>query len=255
MLYQMQNSVGGHYFECITYRDFRFVPHLHRHHELVEVLEGDLLVTVNGREILLGAGEYAFIPSHAIHAYNTPTASLCKVCVFSEDLVPSFSSEMRKKRIDRFVFRARPAVAALADEAIFADADEVNPLLRKGALYALAGEMLPQLTFSDAASADLALSERIIRYTADHFADNVTLATMAQALGYDEHYLSRVFHRIIPMHFSAYVNLLRVDAARELLKNRELTLSEVAMESGFGSIRSFNRVFLGLTGKRPSECR
>jgi AraC-like DNA-binding protein len=255
MIYQIHKPGIDHYFECITYENFRFLPHLHRHHELVQVLDGSLLVTVNGREQIVSAGDYAFVPSHAIHAYQSPSHSLCKVCVFSEDLIPAFSSEMRKKRVEDFTFRCRPCVAALADEAIFTDESGVNLLLRKGALYALAGEMQSQLTFSDAASTDLALTERIIRYATEHFADNITLGTMALALGYDEHYLSRIFHRIIPMHFSAYINLLRVDAARELLERSNLTLAEIAMESGFGSIRSFNRVFLKVTGKRPRDCR
>jgi transcriptional regulator GlxA family with amidase domain len=55
------------------------------------------------------------------------------------------------------------------------------------------------------------------------------------------------------MHFSRYVNLFRVDAATELLQHTDLPITEIALQSGFQSIRNFNRVFLEITGKTPSR--
>ncbi|MFQ9680044.1 MAG: helix-turn-helix domain-containing protein [Ruthenibacterium lactatiformans] len=43
--------------------------------------------------------------------------------------------------------------------------------------------------------------------------------------------------------FREYVNALRLDCARDLLAATELSMLEVSMESGFDSLRTFNRVF------------
>ena len=54
------------------------------------------------------------------------------------------------------------------------------------------------------------------------------------------------------MHFSRYVNLYRVERATNLLMNTDMSITEIALSSGFQSIRSFNRVYLELTGLSPS---
>lgn len=253
MFYQAQNSVGVHVFECIRYDDFHFVAHMHRHHELILVRRGTICATVNGQSERISVGEYAYIPSNAVHAYESIGASTVDVCVFSDDFIPTFGKELRKKAPDRIRFSCRPTVAALADEVLFVPNKDVDVYTRKGALYAIVGEIVASIGLSDRTSHDRTLSERILRYVSDHCTDNLSLRQMARDLGYDERYLSRCFHRIIPMHFSRYVNQLRVEAAIELLQKSDRPLSEIALECGFGSIRSFDRAFFDITGKTPRE--
>lgn len=126
-------------------------------------------------------------------------------------------------------------------------------LTRKSALYAIVGEVLKQIRFLDISAKNETLADQIIRYVAENYTENISLKRIAKELGYEERYLSRCFHNTVPMHFSAYVNLFRVDHAVALLQNTELSVSEVSMESGFQSIRSFNRVFHEITGKTPKD--
>jgi transcriptional regulator GlxA family with amidase domain len=143
----------------------------------------------------------------------------------------------------------------LADEVLFVPDKNFDLYTRKGALYAVVGEIVASIGLVDRASHNRTLSERILRYISEHYTDNLSLGKMARDLGYDERYLSRCFHRIIPLHFSRYVNQLRVETAIELLQRSDRSLSEIALECGFGSIRSFDRVFAEVTGKAPREFR
>ena len=124
--------------------------------------------------------------------------------------------------------------------------------LMKSTLYALLGEYLKQTAFSPVSGKDMQLLDQIVRYIDENYMENISLKSMAQALGYEQHYLSRYFHSYIPMHFSQFVNWYRVDAATQLLRNTDLSITEVAERSGFQSIRTFNRVYLELTGTTPS---
>ena len=55
--------------------------------------------------------------------------------------------------------------------------------------------------------------------------------------------------------FTKFLNSLRVDKSRKILLNAEIPITTVALECGFGSIRTFNRVFAGLTGVTPRDFR
>lgn len=57
------------------------------------------------------------------------------------------------------------------------------------------------------------------------------------------------------MNYSKWLNMIRLEKATELLAHNEMTLTEVAMLSGFQSIPSFNRVFRDEKGMAPGEYR
>jgi AraC-like DNA-binding protein len=66
-------------------------------------------------------------------------------------------------------------------------------------------------------------------------------------------YFSRFFKRISGMTFSEYLNHIRVNRAIDLIRNRDLSMTEIAMDCGFGTIRNFNRVFRQITGYSPRD--
>ena len=76
---------------------------------------------------------------------------------------------------------------------------------------------------------------------------------MASDLGYDYRYLSRVFNETMGVGFKTFVNQYRCDMVKSLISDTTLSLSEIALSSGFQSIRSFNRVFRQITGTSPSD--
>ena len=123
----------------------------------------------------------------------------------------------------------------------------------KSVLYAISGEILQQIDFKRSTAKKDVLFDRLIDYISENFLEDISLETAAKTLGYEKHYLSRCFHQGMQMNFSRYVNMLRVDTATELLQNSDLSITEIAFSSGFQSVRTFNRVFLELTGKNPRD--
>jgi len=253
MLYQKSNSVGTSFFEYICYSDFHFEPHMHRHHELIHVQSGTLLMRLDGHEVEIPKGTYAWIPSNRVHSYETKHASVVDVCIFSEDFVPVFAKEIRAKKPETVTFTCRTSVDSFVRSELFFEKRMPDLYTLKAALYAVTGELMSQIRFVKTTVRSELLLDRIIQYVAEHYREDITLRQVADALGYEVHYLSRGFHAAIPTHFSRYVNLYRVDAAKELLQRADLSISEIASESGFQSLRTFNRVFLEVTGKTPSR--
>ncbi|MEE3400138.1 MAG: AraC family transcriptional regulator, partial [Eubacterium sp.] len=86
-------------------------------------------------------------------------------------------------------------------------------------------------------------------------ADDLSQAAMAEMAGISKDYFSRIFKNITGMNYSKWLNTVRLEKATELLSQNDMTLTEVAMLSGFQSIPSFNRVFRKEKGMAPGEYR
>ena len=86
-------------------------------------------------------------------------------------------------------------------------------------------------------------------------ADDLSQSTMSKMAGISRDYFSRVFRDVTGMNYSKWLNMIRLEKATELLADKERTLTEIAMLSGFQSISSFNRVFREEKGVSPSEYR
>ena len=70
---------------------------------------------------------------------------------------------------------------------------------------------------------------------------------------FSEPYFSKVFHNIFGMTFTQYLNTLKVSAAVEKIAEGKMSMTEISIACGFGTIRNFNRVFKELTGYSPKK--
>lgn len=84
----------------------------------------------------------------------------------------------------------------------------------------------------------------------------LTISTLAKEAGTNRTYLSNFIRKERSCNFREYINRLRVGHALSLIKSANMeSLSDVAIESGFSNLRSFNRAFRLVYGKLPSQVR
>ena len=83
----------------------------------------------------------------------------------------------------------------------------------------------------------------------------VTVRELADSLHISPCYFCKLFRKQTGLTFTEYRTQLRVEAAKRLLLNRNMRISEVAFEAGFDSIPYFNRVFRRLVGCSPTQFR
>ncbi|MCQ8184641.1 helix-turn-helix transcriptional regulator [Parvularcula maris] len=85
---------------------------------------------------------------------------------------------------------------------------------------------------------------------------DLTIAELAQRLGTNTHYLSRALNEGLGVNFSTFVNGLRAEVvAARLEAGDERALIDIALEAGFGSKATFNRVFRQSFGMSPTAYR
>lgn len=85
--------------------------------------------------------------------------------------------------------------------------------------------------------------------------DEGYMDTLAERLGVGERQLRRLFRQHVGASPSAVARTRRVLFAKQLIHETSLSMTEVALAAGFGSVRQFNETFQTLFQRAPSEIR
>jgi AraC family transcriptional regulator len=97
--------------------------------------------------------------------------------------------------------------------------------------------------------------KRVIEHVEVNLAQRVTLADMAAAAGFTRMYFAAEFRAATGMRPHHYLLRRRIERARELLRNPEFALVEVALSVGFQTQAHFTTVFKRFAGMTPHRWR
>lgn len=93
----------------------------------------------------------------------------------------------------------------------------------------------------------------ILKYIEQNYANDITLEELAGIAGYSTYHFSRIFKKYSNTTFINFLNRRRIKAAEVLLLESGSSITDVAMQVGFASLTTFNRVFKSINGCTPSE--
>lgn len=96
---------------------------------------------------------------------------------------------------------------------------------------------------------------RALRLIDDGALDDAGLDALAARLGVGARHLRRLFERHVGASPSAVAVTRRVQLAKRLLDDTDLSIAAIAGAAGFGSVRRFNDVFRRVYGRTPREVR
>ncbi len=96
---------------------------------------------------------------------------------------------------------------------------------------------------------------RARQFIHEHSEEEISLGDVARAAAISPFYLCKKFKEVTGLHFTDYVSRVRVEKAKELLRNPNHRISEVAYQTGFQSLSHFNRCFKRIAGESPTTCR
>ena len=100
--------------------------------------------------------------------------------------------------------------------------------------------------------AEIWKARRLIR---DQLDSEISLTKIAISVNMSANYLSEKFKKVTGVNFVDYVGEMRIAKARDLLRNSNLRVSEIAFAVGFQSLSQFNRIFKKFTRKSPTQFR
>lgn len=92
-------------------------------------------------------------------------------------------------------------------------------------------------------------------YIQSHLSGEITIDELAASCNLSKYHFIRTFHKRTGFSPYRYVQIMRIDRAKQLLIFSNLSIAEIASEVGFGSQANFGKVFREITGTTPAAYR
>lgn len=254
------------FIQSMTYRT------LHAHHdiEVVQIISGSLHVETTSEMFDMRRGDVAYFnpyQPHSCHSLSAEPAILLVLHInpdFCTDYFPSmpnlyFHTANLSKIIPADKLEDLKVVCYHIGYNFFGQKNgfefrcmsDVNRFLDNMLNY------VPYHTLSDDLS-ELSAEhrmERILNYIQDHFADKISLQDIANRENLSTSYLSHFFKKNLHKSFQTYLNELRFEHAVFLLRNTNMKIIDICIESGFSDSKYLNKIFAQVYGTTPRAFR
>jgi len=96
---------------------------------------------------------------------------------------------------------------------------------------------------------------RALGYMSEHFAETLTLETVAREVGLSASYFSALFHQVVGVSFREHLCRIRVEESKQLLSSTDYSLTDIALAVGFADQSYFCKVFKRIVGMTPGKFR
>ncbi|HFC9134457.1 TPA: response regulator [Enterococcus faecium] len=97
--------------------------------------------------------------------------------------------------------------------------------------------------------------EKVIVILHQHYQEPLTLKEVSENLHLNVMYLGQLFKKETKKSFSAYLNHLRMEKAKQLLLHSNQNINEIASEIGYNNTTYFSKLFKKIVGRSPKEYR
>lgn len=258
--------------------DLSYAPHWHNAMEVIIPVENYYDVTTSSNNFHLQQGDILIIPPGEIHSLFPPDRKdgLGLRYIYLIDI--SFLAKIKGFAILKTLM-SQPLHITQADYGnlhkkllnLFMDIEKEyfdNKEFCEISIYSILLKIFAQLGYNRTNSRALFSNIKshkkaeyiqklniVLDYIDANYMDEINIDGMAKMAGFSKYHFSRLFTEYTKYSFCEYINFRRIQAAAVLLSNDALSITEIALQSGFSSIPTFNRLFKRFNNCSPSEYR
>ncbi len=255
--------------------------HTHDYIELAYVAEGEFQQKIMGQDIRFRKGEICLIDKNCLHQDYLFSRSSTIIFIglaneiFDEVMVNRTFEEgilnflrmalMKQKDIQQYVHfkpknpgdrRIEEFLLSLLKELDYQD--EASGYICKGLLMRILHHISSQYEFflsnEQRKKMNWIIFEDITNYIRENYAD-ITVRDLVERFHFNEDYYNRILKDKAGMTYSEYVQNIRLEQARKLLKTTTLTVDEVANRVGYHNKGYFYKIFAERYKTTPSKYR
>ena len=261
-------------------KDLDFVAHWHTDIEVLYVREGSIGAGINSEYRILQAGDISICGSNDIHYYESEgMTSTVALIIFRPDILNVFKHWLSNLQpcsifIDRdlqtsektgrdFSGQIKQIISSIISE--MGQKKELYPQFTDLHIFELFLTLFRQLPsyYADSVrdpddfqtASDIKPMQKALKYLEEYHTQDITLEQISSKVNLSRFYFSRLFRKTTGMNFNTYLNRIRADKAEELIRDTRKPIIEIAYETGFLSIRTFNRSFKAIKGFTPHSLR
>lgn len=246
--------------------------HWHNAVEIIIPLTNDFTVTSGDREYHLKEKEILIIPPGELHSMPAQEGRrIFFQCDNSQlggnpildSIIPVFSSSVyitpepdkdlylvaRKGILD--IYSDYFSKSPVADARIYMNLLNMLTAVREFQLRQTdSGEITDKISSDDSAKL-----KYVMNYINHNFTEELSLESLAAIAGYSKFHFSRLFKKYNNVSCVQYISSKRIKMAEQLLCDPSISITDIAMRSGFSSLTTFNRIFKAYKNCTPSEFR
>ncbi len=97
--------------------------------------------------------------------------------------------------------------------------------------------------------------KKAIELIDENSSTHITVSEIADAVGYNRSHLYRLFRQEIGMSMQKYINSMRINSAKSMLRDSTLPITRISQSLGFTSQSYFTKVFKAAVGVTPNVYR
>ncbi len=229
--------------------------HFHSPIELLFVKKGEARVWIGDTETVIAENELGVVLSYETHRFlSLGEGGEYTILFVSPNVCPEFAEAIRHKNAHTPAIRDDEGVNSIKYALDKLENYKLNAIEQRGYINVILGTLLRRIGLEDACDLrDSALSTKLFFYITEHYKEDISVDMIAQAIGYGRQHLSKCFRANFQTSINDYINTLRLKNAVVMMRDKRNSITDCALESGFGSMRSFYRVFANEFGCSPRE--
>ncbi len=142
------------------------------------------------------------------------------------------------------------------DSSVYSKIEDINSLCKdEQSLCNLLSEIVLFMENSVSMINETTLSKRIMDYIKNHYSEEITLEVLAKNFYMNPVYLGSYFKKNTGKNYNTYLTECRMNAAKDLLTNTELSIDIICNRVGYQSVRYFNKLFKEVFLVSPNQFR
>lgn len=234
-------------------------PHLHEAIEIIYVTDGTVELGVGEELYHMETGDFAIVFPNVIHHYQVFDLGNNKaIYLFLEPyLSPGFFDELQKYSPKYPIIKKNEVHTDIINSIkSLANLNESKGMLVQAYVQIILAHVFSEMEMveKEVIGGD-DLIYKVVEYVAKNFRQEMSLHQMAYDLGVSQFVLSRLFAKTFHCNYNKYVNGIRLDYALSVLENTNDSITNICLNAGFESQRTFNRVFKERYKMTPREYR
>ena len=271
-----------HYFEYMN--DFSFEGESHNFWEFICVDKGEVGVTADDSFTILKKGDIAFHQPNEFHNVQAVSGIAPNLVVISfqctDDAMRFFKKrilqidETERNLLADIIIEARRCFDCRLDDPYLQNMPMKEPdlfgseqmihllltqfiihLIRRYSAPLMLHKRLPRLESIKATKSrsDTEVFNRIVGYLEEKLNTRVTIEQICHDNLIGRSQLQKIFKEQCNMGIIEYFSLMKINAAKELMRTNQMNFTQISEHLGYTSIHYFSRQFKKVTGMTPSE--
>lgn len=219
-------------------------------YSVIYVQEGQLELEYEGGKTLVGENEAVLVDFRIPHAYRAASDHLIKWEMLFKGGASEALYELLKekgKRKFRVTGRLHRTLERLMEET-------ESPFPQDHTISMLIHTMFCNMIDQDSVTLSPPVQEAV-EYMNNHYGSSLQISEIADHVSLSRYYFTRLFRRETGRTPNEYLADVRVNAAKEMLTDQVLSITEIADRCGFVNTSHFTRFFREKTGQTPAAFR